>query len=180
MSRTFWLLVMLFGTSAVAFGQADSSDSQALHALLTEVRALHQDLLSSIAGVQRSQILLSRVQTQQANVARAADRLNTARGRLADAQDHQKRTATEIKRAEDLLSAEENLAQQDELRDLLKHLKTELEDWTDKAQQLQTEEVEAEQQVRTGQDEFALLEAQLDELVRNLGNAADQHRRVPH
>jgi hypothetical protein len=101
MWRAFWLIVILFGVPAEAFGQADSSDSQALHALLSEVRALHHDLLSSMARVQKSQILVSRVQAQQANVDRASDRFNTARGRLSDIQDRQKRTTTDIKQLED-------------------------------------------------------------------------------
>src|SRR6202521_5954664 len=79
MMRSFWLIVVLFGIPATAFGQSDISDSQTLRALLTEVRALGQDLLSSMARVQRGQILLSRLQTQQANVARAGDRLHDAR-----------------------------------------------------------------------------------------------------
>lgn len=179
MSQTFWLIVMLLGTPAVAFGQADSSDSQTLHALLSEVRALHQDLLSSMARVQKAQILLSRLQTQRETVARASDRLSTVRGRLSDAQDHQKRAAADIKRIEGALSAEENLMQQKQLRDVLNHLKSDLEDWTAKDQQLQTEEIQAEQQLQTEQDKFTMLDAQLDELVRSLGNA-EQVRPVAH
>ena len=74
MWRAFWLTLLLSGIPAVAFGQADSSDSEALHALLSEVRTLHQDLLSSMARVQKAQILLSRLQIQQASVVRASDR----------------------------------------------------------------------------------------------------------
>jgi len=40
MTRAFWLIVVLFGIPGTAFGQSDLSDSQTLHALLTEVRAL--------------------------------------------------------------------------------------------------------------------------------------------
>jgi hypothetical protein len=65
MWRAFWLTLLLFGIPAVAFGQADSSDSEALHALLSEVRTLHQDLLSSMARVQKAQILLSRLQSNR-------------------------------------------------------------------------------------------------------------------
>jgi predicted nuclease with TOPRIM domain len=180
MWRAFWFLVMLFGIPAVAFGQADSSDSQTLHALLSEVRAIHQDLLSSMAKVQKSQILLSRLETQQASVVRASDRLNAARGRLSDAQDHQRHATTDIKRLEDALNTEENLTQQKQLRDILNHSKSELEDWTAREQQLQAEEIEVEQQLRIEQDKFTMLEAQLDELVRSLGSAAGKAGRVPN
>jgi DNA repair exonuclease SbcCD ATPase subunit len=176
MTRAFWLFVVLFGIPATAFGQSDMSDSQTLHALLSEVRVLHQDLLTSMARVQQSQILLSRLQSQEASIVRASDRLNTARGRLSDAQDHIKHTTTEIKRFEDSLSAEENLPGQKGLRDVLNHLKSDHEEWTAKEQQLQTEEIEADQQLRTEQDKLTMLEAQLDELIRSLGSAAAQGR----
>jgi chromosome segregation ATPase len=172
MWRATWLIVILFWVPTDTLGQADSSDSQALHALLSEVRALHHDLLSSMARVQKSQILLSRIQSQQAGVVRASDRFNTARGRLSDIQDRQKRTTTDIKQVEDSLNDEENLPRQKQLRDAISHLKSDLEDSTAKEQQLQTEEIEAEQQLRNEQDKLTMLESQLDELVRSLGNAA--------
>jgi hypothetical protein len=81
---------------------------------------------------------------------------------------------------EDSLNAEENLPRQKQLRDMLNHSKSELEDWTAREQQLQTEEIEAEQQLRIEQDKLTQLEAQLDELVRSLGNAAAQVGRGPH
>ena len=61
---------------------------------------------------------------------------------------------------------------------MLNRLKSELEDWTAKEQQLQTEEIEAEQQLRAEQDKFTMLEAQLDELGRRLGNPTEQPARV--
>jgi len=172
MTRAIWLFVVLFGIPATAFGQSDMSDSQTLHALLSEVHVLHQDLLSSMARVQKSQILLSRLQTREASIVRASDRLNTARGRLSDAQDHIKHVTTDIKRFEESLNAEENLRQQKDLRDMLNHAKSDLEDWAAREQQLQTDEIEADQQLRTEQDKLTMLEAQLDELVKSLGNAA--------
>jgi len=172
MTRAFWLLVVLFGIPATAIGQSDLSDSQTLHALLTEVRALRQDLLSSMARVQKGQILLSRLQAQQANVNVASDRLNTARGRLTDAQDQQKHSAATIKQLEDALNAEESMPQQKQLRDMLNHSKSELEEWTTREQQQETVVIEAEQQLRSEQDKLTMLETQLDALVRSLENPA--------
>jgi chromosome segregation ATPase len=81
---------------------------------------------------------------------------------------------------EDSLSAEENLTQKKQLQDVLNHMKSDLEDWTAKEQQLQPEEIEAEQQLRTEQDKFTVLETQLDELGRSMGNAAEQLRSPRH
>ena len=172
MTRAFWLIVVLFGIPATAFGQSDWSDSQTPHALLAEVRALRQDLLSSIARVQKGQILLSRLQAQQANVNAASDRLNTARGRLTDAQDQQKHSVATIKQLEDALNAEESIPQQKQLRDMPNHSKSELEEWTTREQQQETVVIEAEQQLRSEQDKLTRLETQLDALVRSLENPA--------
>jgi len=172
MARAFCLIVVLFGIPASAFGQSDLSDSQTLHALLTEVRALRQDMLSLMARVQKGQILLSRLQAQQANVNVASDRLNTARGRLTDAQDQQKHSAATIKQLEDALNAEESMPQQKQLRDRLNHSKSELEEWTTREQQQETVVIEAEQQLRSEQDKLTMLETQLDALVRSLENTA--------
>ena len=89
-----------------------------------------------------------------------------ARRSRGSAECHQRHVATDIKRLEDALSAEENLMQQKQLREVLNHSKSDLEDWTAKDQQLQTEEIQAEQQLQTEQDKFTMLDAQLDELVR--------------
>ena len=131
-----------------------------------------------MARVQKAQILLSRLQLQQANVDRASDRSNTARGKLSDARDHIKHTAGDIKRFEDELT-EQNTLQQKAVRDMLTYSKAELEDWTAKEQQLQTEDIEAAQQLRTEQDKLTMLEGQLEELFRSLGNGA-QVGRVTH
>src|SRR5579864_6021814 len=97
MRRAYFFLV-LFGISTATFPQVPPSDSQTLQALLIEVRELRQGLLSSLARLQSAQILLSRLQAQQAAVSRGSDRLNDARLRLADAQTHQKDVRNNLKR----------------------------------------------------------------------------------
>jgi hypothetical protein len=117
MRRACFLFLVVFGIPASSFGQAASSDSQTLQALLTEVRGLRQELRISLARTQSAQILLSRLQTQQAVVTRASERLTDARAKLTDAQTHQKDVRNNLKRFEDALSDEQNPAQQKELRD---------------------------------------------------------------
>jgi hypothetical protein len=53
------------------FGQTTPSESQTLQALLLEVRQLRQDLQTTTVAAQRAQILLYRLQGQEAAVARA-------------------------------------------------------------------------------------------------------------
>ena len=87
------------------------------------------------------------------------------------------RGAGRIKELEDTLSAEQNLAQQKDLRDMINHSKSELEASTDVEQQRQATEIEAAQQLRTEQDKLNALEIQLDDLVRKLGNPSERSTR---
>ena len=174
MRRAFFLTLLVFGIPAAALGQAASSDSQTLQALLTEVRELRQDLRASLARIQSAQILLSRLQTQQAVVMHASERLDDARSKLAGAQDHQKHLAADIKRLESTLSSEENLTLQKALQDEINRFKPELESSTDLEQQSQATEIEDEQQLRAEQDKLSVLETQLEELVRKLGSPGEQ------
>jgi chromosome segregation ATPase len=174
MRRAFFLTLLVFGMLAGALGQAASSDSQTLQALLSEVRELRHDLRASLARIQSAQILLSRLQTQQAVVTHASERLDGARSKLAGAQDHQKHVAADIKRLESTLSSEENLTLQKALQDEMNRFKSELESATDMEQQSQATEVEDEQQLRAEQDKLSVLETQLDELVRKPGSSGGQ------
>lgn len=177
MQRLYFLTFVVFGVSATTFGQATSSDSQTLRALLTEVRELRQVLQVSLVRIQSAQILLSRLQIQEVAVTRASQHLDDARSKLAEVQVVLKSEAAEVKHFEDdAPNAGENQAQVDQA---LKRAKSELEDSTNLEQQRQTTEIEAEQQLRTEQEKLNSLENQLDELVRNMDNPGEQPGRVP-
>lgn len=177
MRRLFLLITVVLGMCGVAFAQGASSDPQTLQALLTEVRALRQDLRASLARVQSVQILLSRLQMQQGAVARASEHLEEARSKLAEIQVRQREVASELKRLEDALGAEGNLQQQKVLQERINRVKSDLEATGDTEQQRQATEIQAEQQLRAEQDKLSALETQLDELIRRMGNTVDQSDR---
>ncbi len=179
MRRAYFLILVVlvvFGVTAATFGQATSSDSQTLKALLTEVRELRQVLQSSLTRIQSAQILLSRLQSQEVAVTRASQHLDDARSKLAEVQVAMRREAAEIKHFEDEAPNGENAAQVEEA---LKRAKSELEASTNLQQQRQATESEAEEQLRTEQDKLSSLETQLDELVRNMDNPSEQSGRLP-
>jgi chromosome segregation ATPase len=180
MRRAYFLILLVlgvFGVTAATFGQATSSDSQTLKALLTEVRELRQVLQSSLTRIQSAQILLSRLQIQEVAVTRASQHLDDARSKVAEVQVAMRREAAEIKHFEDYTpSAGESTAQVEEA---LKRAKTDLEASTNLEQQRQATESEAEEQLRTEQDKLSSLETQLDELVRNMDNPSEQSGRLP-
>ena len=180
MRRTVSLILAVIGLSATAFGQAAPNDPQTMQALLTEVRALHQELRSSLARIQTAQILLSRLQTQQTVVTHALDRLDAARAKLETAQDRRQHEAIDYKRLEDSQSDDESPAQQKMLEDELVHFKSELDASTAAEQQAQAIENESEQQLRIEQDKLDAINAQLDEIIKSIGSSNDQGIGAPH
>jgi hypothetical protein len=162
MRRVFLLLPIVFGMCGAAFAQAAPSDAQALQALLTEVRALRQDLRISLNRTQTMQILLVRFQ------------LNNARQKLLDTHVHQKELALEARRLEDALNSAENPQQRTDIQERVQHVRSDLEVAGNIEQQHQTAEIQVEQELRTEQDKLSALEAQLDELIRSMGNPVEQ------
>ena len=77
-STLLLLAGLLFATTC--FGQSAPGDCQTLQALLSEVRQLRQELRTTTIAAQRSQILIYRLQGQEASVARASQRLDEALG----------------------------------------------------------------------------------------------------
>jgi hypothetical protein len=177
MRRVYLLILVVFGMTAATFGQATSSDPQTLQALLTEVRALRQDLQASLAKMQSAQILLSRLQIQEVVVSRASQHLDEARSKLAEVQVVMRSEAAEIKHFEEDAPTSENPARVEEA---LNRAKGDLEASTNLEQQRQAIELDAEQQFRTEQDKLNSLETQLDELVKTIDNASEQSGSAPH
>jgi hypothetical protein len=174
MRIVFLCIVAFLGLPKATMGQTAASDTQTLQALLSEVRALRQELRLSLNRTQSMQILLVRFQMQEGVIAHASDRLNEARQRLSDTRIHQKEMAIEVKRLEDSLNAAENQQQQTDLQDRIKHAKSDLEVVGSVIQQQQAAETQAEQQMRDEQDKLNVLESQLDELVRDMDNANEK------
>ena len=90
MNRSGLFVLGLLIFSPDCFGQSTPGDSQTLQALLSEVRQLRQDLQTTTIAGQRAQILIYRLQGQEAAVARASQRLDEARDKLARIQDERK------------------------------------------------------------------------------------------
>lgn len=170
MRRTLLVIIGLMGMLACASGQAARADTQTLQALLSEVRALRQDLRASLNRTQSMQILLARFQIQEGVISRATDRLSGARQKLQDTQFHQKELGLEQKRIEDSLT-DADTQQQSDLLDRLNHVKSDLEITGHLAQQQQTTEIQAQQQLRDEQDKLNVLETQMDELIGGMGTS---------
>jgi len=173
MNRSSLFVQGLLLCSTACLGQTTPGDSQTLQALLSEVRQLRQDLQTTTIAGQRAQILIYRLQGQEAAVARASQRLDEAREKLARIQDERKHAAADVKRNEDFINNTENPAnQRKEVEGMLSQLKTRVELLENQEQQLQTREIDAEQQLRTEEVRLSDLRDQLDRLDKALENAS--------
>ena len=170
-SSLFVLGLLVFSTSC--FGQTTPGDSQTLQALLAEIRLLRQDLRITTVAAQRSQILIYRLQGQEAAVGRASQRLDEAREKLARIQDERQHVAAEVKQTEDFLSNTENPATQKKaFEDRLSELKSRLGSLESNEQQYQSREIEAQQQLRAEEVRLSDLRDQLDRLDKTLENVS--------
>ncbi len=173
MKRSSLLVLSLLVFSTACFGQTTSGDSRTLQALLLELRQLRQDLQTTTIAAQRAQILIYRLQGQGAAVARASQRLDEARDKLARIQEQRKQVVSEIKRIEGFISNTDNPPnQRKELEEGLAQLKTRLESLENEEQQPQTREIEAQQQLRVEEVRLSELRDQLDRLDKALENAS--------
>ena len=173
MNRSSLLGLGLLLSSTACFGQTTPADSQTLQALLSEVRLLRQDLQITTIAAQRAQILLYRLQGQEAAVARASQRLEEAKEKLAGIQAQRNYLATDVKRHEDFISNTENPpTQRKEFEERLPRIKSELESTENLLQQQQTRETDAEQYLRAEEVKLSDLQDQLDRLDKALENAS--------
>lgn len=172
MRRYAALFSILLLIPASAAGQSSPKDSQALQDLLAEVRQLRRDIQTTTIAVQRAQILLYRVRSEQDAVAQAIQRLDRVRSELASTRRQQKELAVFVKRTED--SAQETAVNPNgrkEMEDQIPLIKTRPDALATEEQEKVAEEADAEQRLRDEQAKLADLQAQLDRLDAELGNA---------
>src|SRR5580698_5435775 len=100
MPRTLMLFFTLAIPIAPAVAQVVLSDSQMAEAMLTEIRALRQDLGNTAATIQRVQIAMYRLQAQAFVVDKAEQRLDQARNSCQQTQTQRKFILTQIDQAE--------------------------------------------------------------------------------
>ena len=177
MLRASILLLALLLTPSVVPAQTPT-DSQTLQSLLSEVRQLRHDLHSTTVSLQRSQILLHRLEIQENAVNRATQRRDEAESKVTEIEDNRKELASYIKQSEEQPdTADKNNEDANARQSLLlavPQMKAKLQSLEDDAQQAQAKLVEGEEQLRLEQAKLADLEAQLDRLDKSLEEAASQ------
>jgi chromosome segregation ATPase len=165
---SFFLFCFLF-LCASGLSQSPSSESQGMQALVAEVRQFRKDLQTSNGYALKAQVLLNRLQFQQAAVVRASDRLSDARLRLAGMQRHRTEVAATLKGFEELLENTETSSEdQKRIQAEISPKKQELEALAAEEQQQQAAVADAEEQLRTEQAKLNELEDRVDRLEKAL------------
>jgi chromosome segregation ATPase len=174
MIRTSTLILGLLVFTAPALGQTTSTDSQTLQALLAEVRQLRQDLQTTTIAAQRAQILLYRLQIQEAVVARVSRRLGDTREELARLETEQKKLGADIKRLEDSINNTEDSTERKQIEEVLSQFKPRFESLENQVQLVQTKEAEAQEQQRLEQAKLESLQNELERLEQTLKSLGER------
>ena len=123
----------------------------------------------AVGGDPHVQIALHALQMQDAAVARAAQRLDSARDRRSGAEAHRDRTASAIQGLEDkLASGTPPQAEAKELQGALSEMKNQLGPQTAEVQTRQAAEAEASSQLRSEQAKLADVQDRIDRLDKTL------------
>src|SRR5258707_968027 len=100
MRGTFAIAAVII-CSISALGQSTpATDSQTLKAVLEEIRLLRQDLQTTTVASQRVQIVLYRLQLQDAAVSRASKLVDDAHSKLSELATERSRVSADIQRAD--------------------------------------------------------------------------------
>jgi uncharacterized phage infection (PIP) family protein YhgE len=151
-------------SAAQSQAQTTRSDSQTLQAILSEIRAIHED----VKVTQSTQILLTELEVQQTVVNRAMQRLDEAQAVLRDIRDGRQHAADQLARANDALDqttdpqkkkqwAEEVNAEKDHVADMQRD------------EQERSDAIPAlQQRLRDAQDSLDAIQNQLNAIVKRL------------
>jgi valyl-tRNA synthetase len=153
--------------AAPAFAQ-NQTDAQLTQTLITEIRALRQDLQTTAATIQRIQIALYRSQAQSAVLTHATQRLDDAHNQCAALQTQRKMVTTELEQAQERIRSTQDLTAQSLHGEYIQQHKNQLDRINTQEQQCQVRESEADSQFRAERAKMTDLEDQLEKLDKVL------------
>jgi hypothetical protein len=176
--RFLWLTLgfVLFSPPVRCQSAPACPAAEAMQALLVEVRQLRQDLLTVSATARRAQILIYRLQLQQAVARHAADNAATAEAALAQQQAQKDVNAGQLAALEQARDASSDSTERKQLEDAIAVWKAREESRINLEQQAQVKINEREQDLRIERSKLEQLQAQLDRIDSELESAEVQAR----
>jgi chromosome segregation ATPase len=157
-------------TSQLLTAQTPASDPPATQSLLAEIRQLRSDLQAAAVTIQRAQIVMFRIQTQAGVLDRAGQRADQARTQCDQLQSNQKTFASQLENAEATKGSVDPATLKDFDRNMAQ-LKSMIAELEADVPRCQSEQAEAESQLRTEQNKMNDFQDQLDKLDKALSSA---------
>ena len=166
---TFALLGIML-SAAPGFAQTSQTDSQTLQAILTEVRAIHNDVRLS----QTTQLLLTELEIQQTTVNRATQRRDDFRSRLSEVQASQKEVVEKLARFQESSDPGTTPVEKKDFADFKQELEHSLEGLKSQELQRSNDLQEAESSLRKEQATLDNIQVQLNDVVKKLQPVSSQ------
>jgi hypothetical protein len=148
--------------------QVNSSDSQTLQAILSELREIRAELHNQHAQNQTMQVLLFQMQTYQTAINRATQRTDDARSELSKVREAETHFAADISRNEDSLRDPQDEADKKRLAAEIERSKGGLASFKTMEQDRITVLQQAEAQLQKAQDAFDAVQTELGQLLKGL------------
>jgi len=172
MNRFVRLLLACACLAAPAIAQTASP--QTLDALLAEVRQLRLAIERGNTIVPRVQLLLQRVQMQDAKVSRISRDLQDVRSNIADRATEMPRLRAAQEQLDNRIRQEQNTVERTRLEEDQRNLKAELEQRAAREQQFLAHESELASRLLVEQASLDALQSKLDALEKSLEPAPQQ------
>jgi exonuclease VII small subunit len=162
----------LFGVLSVVpcFAQTNQTDSQTLRDILTEMRAIHNEVRLS----ESTQILLTELGIQQTAVNRATERRDELRSRVSQSQTNQRELTLRLTRAQESADAATTPETKKNFVDMQENLKSSIASLKRQELEQSNNLQEAESLLRKEQLTLDDIQAQLNDVVKKLQPASNR------
>ena len=181
MRRSFVIVAVIICSVSGTCQSAPAADSQTLKAMLEEIRLLRQDLQTTTVASQRVQIVLYRLELQDAAVSRATKLVEEAHSKLAEFATERTRVSADMQHANEQKDATQDAHERKVIEgEVLPQLKQHLERIAHDEEQWQAKSNDAEGQLKTEQTKLDALHNLLDELDHALQNVGRSSSSVQH
>jgi hypothetical protein len=174
MLRATFLFLSLTSFAPSLPAQTAEPQTRTMEAVLSEIRQLRHDFQAAAAATRKAQIVIYRLHVQAGVVERATDRLESAKGELAQVEYQKQSLAEQIKRLEEMKDRAETEQKRKQFDEYIANSRSNLEASAPREQELQAKQIELEADLRTEQAKWNRLQDELDRLENSLENSSLQ------
>jgi chromosome segregation ATPase len=169
-NRIVLLVVFCLAYVAACAGQTQETEAQTLRQILSELRAIHQDMRVT----ETTQLLVAELEMQQAVVNRATEAADNARAKLNGVRVDEKRAADDLEHIEEKVEKEKDKQVQLDFSGDLDRDKSNLAALKAADRDLSSTLQDLEQRLQTAQDKLASIDAELSTAISRLSPSAKE------